>query len=77
MLERANEEAERNIIKSNSDFHTLMDNRKKDADNRIEQMKNQNSDMKTVNTSNTQIKKLKTEQIKFSFHGFTLRATAE
>tara|TARA_B100001173_G_C15852147_1_gene489250 strand:+ start:317 stop:814 length:498 start_codon:yes stop_codon:yes gene_type:complete len=41
MLERANEEAERNIIKSNSDFHTLMDNRKKDADNRIEQMKNQ------------------------------------
>tara|TARA_B100002051_G_C16665191_1_gene601342 strand:+ start:828 stop:1325 length:498 start_codon:yes stop_codon:yes gene_type:complete len=41
MLDKANEEAEKNILKTNSNFHTLMDNRKKDAENKIQQMKNQ------------------------------------
>ena len=41
MLDKANEESEKNILKTNSNFHTLMDNRKKDAENKIQQMKNQ------------------------------------
>ena len=41
MIDKANEEVEKNILKSNSNFHTLMDNRKKNAENRIKQMKSQ------------------------------------
>jgi F-type H+-transporting ATPase subunit b len=41
MIVRANEEAERNIVKTNQDFHNLMENRKKNAEERILQLKNQ------------------------------------
>ena len=41
MIDRANEEAEKNVIKTNKDFHTLMETRKKNMEERIKQMKNQ------------------------------------
>ena len=41
MIVKASEEAEKNIIKTNKDFHNLMENRKKNAEERIKQLKNQ------------------------------------
>ena len=41
MINKASEEAERNVIKTNQDFHNLMDSRKKNAEERIKQIKNQ------------------------------------
>ena len=41
MVAKASEEAEKNIIKTNQDFHNLMENRKKNAEERIRQLKNQ------------------------------------
>ena len=41
MLDKANEDSERNIIKTNKEFHSLMENRKKNAEERIRQLKNQ------------------------------------
>ena len=41
MIDKANEDSEKNIIKTNEEFHRLMDNRKKNAEERIKQMKNQ------------------------------------
>ena len=41
MIDKANENAEKNIIKTNEEFHNLMENRKKNAEERIKQMKNQ------------------------------------
>ena len=41
MLAKANDEAEKNIIKTNQDFHNLMENRKRNAEERINQLKNQ------------------------------------
>ena len=41
MIAKASEEAEKNIIKTNQDFHNLMENRKKNAEERIMQLKNQ------------------------------------
>ena len=41
MVNKANEDSEKNIIKTNKDFHTLMENRKKNAEERIKQMKQQ------------------------------------
>ena len=41
MLDKANEQVEQNVIKTNQEFHRLMENRKKNADERIEQLKNQ------------------------------------
>ena len=41
MIDRANEETEKNVIKTNKDFHTLMETRKKNMEERIRQMKNQ------------------------------------
>ena len=41
MIDKANEEAEKNVIKTNQNFHNLMDNRKKNAEERIKQLKNQ------------------------------------
>tara|TARA_Y100001970_G_C14053158_1_gene760052 strand:- start:14 stop:511 length:498 start_codon:yes stop_codon:yes gene_type:complete len=41
MLDRANEQAEKNVIKINKDFHNIMENRKKNAEERIRQLKNQ------------------------------------
>ena len=41
MITKAGEKAEKNIIKTNQDFHNLMENRKKNAEERIKQLKNQ------------------------------------
>ena len=41
MIEKANEEVEKNVIKTNKEFHNLMENRKKNAEERIKQLKNQ------------------------------------
>ena len=41
MVAKASEEAEKNIIKTNQDFHILMENRKRNAEERIKQLKNQ------------------------------------
>ncbi len=41
MINKANEEAEKNIIRTNEEFHNLMENRKKSAEERIKQLKNQ------------------------------------
>ena len=41
LINKANEEAEKNVIKTNQNFHNLMDNRKKNAEERIKQLKNQ------------------------------------
>ena len=38
MLDKANEDSERNILKTNKEFHGLMENRKKNAEDRIRQM---------------------------------------
>ena len=39
MIDQANENAEKNLIKTNEEFHTMMENRKKNAEERISQMK--------------------------------------
>ena len=41
IINKANEEAEKNVIKTNKDFHNLMETRKKNAEERIKQLKNQ------------------------------------
>jgi len=41
MINKANEEAEKNVIKTNQVFHNLMETRKKNAEERIKQLKNQ------------------------------------
>ena len=41
MINKANEETEKNVIKTNQDFHNLMDSRKKNTEERIKQLKNQ------------------------------------
>ncbi len=41
MIEEAHEKAEKNVIRTNDEFHDLMDNRKKNAEERIRQLKNQ------------------------------------
>ena len=41
MINKANEEAEKNVIKVNKEFHNLMENRKKNAEERIRQLKSQ------------------------------------
>ena len=41
MISKASEEAEKNVIKTNQDFHSLMESRKKNAEERIKQLKNQ------------------------------------
>ena len=41
MLDKANDEAEKNVIRINKDFHNLMENRKRNAEERIRQLKNQ------------------------------------
>ena len=38
-MTKASEEAEKNVIKTNQDFHNLMENRKKNAEERIKQLK--------------------------------------
>jgi len=41
MINNASEEAEKNVIKAHQDFHNLMESRKKNAEERIKQLKNQ------------------------------------
>ena len=41
MLDKANDEVEKNVIRINKDFHNLMENRKRNAEERIRQLKNQ------------------------------------
>jgi len=41
MISKANEETERNVIKTNQNFYNLMESRKKNAEERIKQLKNQ------------------------------------
>jgi len=41
MLDKASEEAEKNVIKTNQDFHNLMESRKRNTEERIKQIKNQ------------------------------------
>ena len=41
MIREANEFAEKNVIKVNNEFHNLIDNRKKNAELKIKQMKDQ------------------------------------
>ena len=41
MISKASVEAEKNVIQSNQDFHNLMESRKKNAEERIKQLKNQ------------------------------------
>ena len=41
MISKAAEDAEKNMIKTNENFHNLMENRKQNAEERIKQLKNQ------------------------------------
>ncbi len=41
MINLANEEAEKNVIRTNNEFHNLMENKKKNAEERIKQLKSQ------------------------------------
>ena len=41
MIEKANDEVEKNIIKSNSDLHNLIENRNKNTEDKIKQMRDQ------------------------------------
>ena len=41
MLDEAVDEADRHILKTNKEFHSQMENRKKNVESRIKQMKNQ------------------------------------
>ncbi len=41
MIDKASEEAEKNVIRVNKEFHNMMENRKKNAEERIRQLKNQ------------------------------------
>ena len=41
MINKASEEAEKNVLRVNKEFHNLMENRKKNAEERIKQLKSQ------------------------------------
>ena len=41
MIDKASEKAEKNVIRANKEFHNFMENRKKSAEERIRQLKNQ------------------------------------
>ena len=41
MISKANEEAEKNVLKTNKDFHNLMETRKNNAELKIKQLKDQ------------------------------------
>ena len=41
MINKANENSERNILRTNEEFHNLMENRKRNTEERIKQMKTQ------------------------------------
>ena len=49
MINEANEYAEKNVIKTNEEFHNFMENKRKNTDARIKQLKNQaNKDIKNA-----------------------------
>ena len=41
MINRANENSEKNILRMNEEFHNLMENRKRNAEERVRQLKDQ------------------------------------
>ena len=41
MLDKVNDEVEKNVIRTNEEFHNLIENRKKSAEERLRQLKNQ------------------------------------
>ena len=41
MIGKANEEVEKNVLKTNQEFHNLMETKKKNSEERIKQLKNQ------------------------------------
>jgi F-type H+-transporting ATPase subunit b len=41
MIDAANDDADKNILKANEEFHTQIENRKKNTEDRIKQIKNQ------------------------------------
>ena len=41
MIDKANEEAEKNVIRTNQEFYRVMEHRKKNAEEKIKQLKNQ------------------------------------
>ena len=41
MISKAADDAEKNMIKTNENFHNLMESRKRNAEERIKQLKNQ------------------------------------
>ena len=41
MIDQSNDKSEKNILKTNAEFHSLMENRKKATEQRIKQMKDQ------------------------------------
>ena len=41
MMNKANNESEKNVIKTNEEFHNLMENRKKNVEEKIKQLKTQ------------------------------------
>ncbi len=41
MIDKANEEAEKNVIRTNQEFYKVMENRKKNTEEKIKQLKNQ------------------------------------
>ena len=41
MIDAANDEVDKTVLKTNEEFHTQMENRKKNTEDRIKQMKNQ------------------------------------
>tara|TARA_B100001778_G_C18132518_1_gene425652 strand:+ start:68 stop:565 length:498 start_codon:yes stop_codon:yes gene_type:complete len=43
MIDKANEEAEKNVIRTNQEFYRVMENRKKNVEEKIKQLKNQAS----------------------------------
>ena len=61
MIDRANEEVEKNIIKTNEELHNLLDNRKKNAQERIRQLKNQA--MKDIKNTSVKIALLAVEKL--------------
>ncbi|MDC0426923.1 ATPase [Pelagibacteraceae bacterium] len=56
MIDAASEEADRNVLKTNEEFHLQMENRKKNTEDRIKQMKNQ------------ALKDVKNASVKISIH---------
>ena len=53
MLNKANENAEKNIIKTNEEFHLFMETRKKSAEEKMRQMKQQAmKDIKNISVKN-------------------------